>query len=101
MSTQPERNHDGTEEHGGSASNSTQLLSGRLMSCGTYTKVGEDMTWPSHDQGDLEWLLRYGADQHVTAARMRLASIVSAYRELLGMSQKRRNEICRAIREAR
>jgi len=101
MSTQSERNHGGTEAHRSSASNSTQLLSGRLLPCGTYTKVGDDMTWPSYDQGELEWQLRYGTEQQVMAARMRLASIVSAYRELLGLTQRRRNEICRAIREAR
>lgn len=76
-------------------------LSGRLLPCKTYTKVGDEMTWPSYDQGELEWQLRYGTEQQVIAARMRLASIVGAYRELLGMTQKRRNAICRAVREAR
>ena len=101
MSTQPKRSPGQQEAHGSSASNSTQLLSGRILPCGTYTRVGEDMTWPSYDQGELEWQLRYGTEQQVIAARMRLASIVSAYRELIGKTQKRRNEICRAIREAR
>ncbi len=67
----------------------------------TYTKVGEDMTWPSLNQGDLEGRLRrYEVRDDVTAARFKLASIVAAYRELILMPQKRRNEICSAIREA-
>ncbi len=77
------------------------LLSGRILPCETFTKVGDDMTWPSYDQGELEWQLRYGTEQQIIAARMRLASIVRAYREMLWLTQKRRNEICRAIREAR
>ena len=101
MSTQPERNQEHQEAHRSSASNSTKLLSGRLLPCGTYTLVGDDMTWPSYDQGELEWQLRYGTEQHVLAARMRLASIVSAYRELIGKTQKQRNAICLALREAR
>lgn len=35
---------------------SRQILTGRVLPCGTYTKVG-DMTWPSYEQGDLEWQL--------------------------------------------
>lgn len=78
---------------------SRQILTGRVLPCGTYTKVG-DMTWPSYEQGDLEWQLRYGSEQQVVAARMRLASIVGAYDALLSMPANRRNDICRAIREA-
>ncbi len=66
----------------------------------TYTQVGEDMTWPSLDQGDLERRLRYGVRDDVTDARFKLASIVAAYRELILMPQKRRNEICSAIKGA-
>jgi len=84
----------------GSGSKLTQLLAGRILPCGTYTKVGDEMTWPSYDQGDLEWLLRYGSDESMIKKRMLLASIVSAYRELIGKTQKQRNQICRAIREA-
>ncbi len=65
-----------------------------------YTKVGEDMTWPSLDQGDLEWRLRYGIRDDLTAARFKLAAIVAAYRELILMPQNRRNAICAAIKGA-
>ena len=85
----------------GSESNSTGLLSGRILPCGSYTRVGEEMTWPSYEQGELEWQLRHGTEGQVIAARVKLASIVAAYRELIGLTQNRRNEICRAIREAR
>jgi len=64
------------------------------------TIVGEDIVWPSYDQGDLENLLRYGDTGDVYLVRLRAADIVQAYRKLLDVSQARRNEICRAIREA-
>jgi len=76
-------------------------LKGRILPGGSSTKIGDEMTWPSYDQGDLEWKLRYGIEHKMTPNRMRLASIVSSYRELLEMTQKRRNEICRAIRDAK
>ncbi len=64
-----------------------------VLPCKTYTKVGKDMTWPSYDQGDLEWQLRYGSEKQVIEARFRLASIVAAYQELIRKPQKQRNAI--------
>jgi hypothetical protein len=79
----------------------TKPISGRVYPCKTYTKVGDDMVWPSYDQGDLVGELIFGHGDIGHDERIRLASIVEAYRQLLVLPQKRRNEICRAIREAR
>ena len=67
---------------------------------GTFTKIGEDMVWPSYDQGELEWNLRHAKEEQVVFDRMRTAAIVSAYKALLDLPQKCRNTICRAIKEA-
>lgn len=46
---------------------------------------------------DLEWELRYGDPNDV---RFLAASIVSDYRALIQMTQRRRNEVCEAIKNA-
>lgn len=73
---------------------------GRILPCKTHTKIN-DMTWPSYDQDDLEWQLRYGREQDVIESRLRLASIVAAYKALIELTQSRRNMICKALRNAK
>lgn len=46
---------------------------------------------------DLEWELRYGDPREV---RFVAASVISDYRALIQMTQKRRNEVCEAIKDA-
>lgn len=77
------------------------LLSRLIGPEGRHTKIGDDVTWPSFDQGDCEWRLRHANDEEVLKDRFVLASIVAAYRELIKLPQKRRNEICKALKEAR
>jgi len=57
------------------------------------------MTWPL-PAPDLEWRLRYGA-RFSDAEKMTLASILSAYRELIDATAKKRNYVIGKIREAR
>lgn len=68
----------------------------KLPNC-NYTKVGDQMVWPSLGQGDLEWQLRYGAPETVVQNRLVLASIVAAYQELIRAPQARRNAVCTAL----
>jgi hypothetical protein len=68
---------------------------------GIYTKVGDQMTWPSFNLGDLEWRLRYAPESIKRGEELFLASVLSAYRELILKTQSERNEICRALREAK
>jgi|GEM_PF-6051861 len=65
-----------------------------------WKKVGSDMTWPAYSQGDIEWRLRYGNWDSLEKDRMRLASIVSAYQELIVKTQGERNFICKVLKEA-
>lgn len=46
---------------------------------------------------DLEWELRYGDPRDV---RFVAASVVSDYRAMILMAQRRRNEVCEAIKNA-
>lgn len=57
------------------------------------------MTWPKQNQGDLEWILRYGHEEDVIEKRMLLASIVNAYGELISKTQKDRNFICSELKK--
>lgn len=65
-----------------------------------YQKI-DDTTWPKANQGDLEWLLRYGHEEDILKKRWVLASIVSAYGEMIKMTQKRRNYVCGKLREGK
>jgi hypothetical protein len=62
-----------------------------------YTRIEPDMVWPGLQLGDLEWVLRYGEESDVMKDRHLIASVVSAYQALIRSSQKRRNEICKAL----
>jgi len=65
-----------------------------------YTLCDNETVWPSLDQGDLEHMLRYGTNWQITDNRFLLASIVSAYQQMINMTQKDRNYICKELREA-
>jgi hypothetical protein len=63
-----------------------------------YTKVEPDMVWPSLNQGDMEWELRYGTEFEVVKHRLVTASIVAAYQSLIRMTIKDRNKVCTALK---
>lgn len=71
----------------------------RINGCSSFVRI-DDMTWPALDTTDVEWQLRFGTSEQVVEARMRLASICSAYRALIVMPQRRRNAICSALKKA-
>lgn len=72
----------------------------KLIAGGSYTIIGEDRVWPSLDQGDLEWRLRYTDPYQIVSDRMLVASIVEAYKQLIEMPQKQRNVVCKALKQA-
>lgn len=72
---------------------------------GNYIRIDNEMTWPAPDTLDanefedgLEWHLRYGTPTKELC--MRAASYLAAYNVLILSSQKTRNYICSAIRQA-
>lgn len=65
-----------------------------------YTGI-DDMTWPNIGErsGELEWMARYANPDREELVGM--ASIISAYRELLTCSAKKREMIVKELRKAR
>ena len=63
-----------------------------------YQKI-DDMIWPKANQGDLEWILRHGHEEDIIKKRWLLASIISAYGEMVNMTQKQRNRICKDLKQ--
>lgn len=64
-----------------------------------YYKHFNGMCWPipSEDMGELEWRLRYSSITE--GEKMVVASVLSAYRELINLPQKKRNEIIKELRK--
>ena len=62
------------------------------------------MTWPNPEHaGDLEWKMRYALEHVTRGEQLTAASILAAYRELVAMPQKKRNQrisqIIKAVQE--
>lgn len=64
----------------------------------SYYKHFNGMCWPvaSEEMGELEWRLRYSSITE--GEKMVVASVMSAYRELLSLPQNKRNEIIKELR---
>lgn len=58
------------------------------------------MTWPTIDD-DLAWRLRYAQDSICTKDKFYLASVMSAYSELIRCGREKREVVCKAIREGK
>ena len=76
-------------------------LESYLIGEGRYTKIGDDMTWPSYDQHEAEWMQRYASKECIVRERFVTASIISAYSNLIALPQKKRNAICEALKNAK
>lgn len=68
-----------------------------------YTKqLRDDTVWPDPSKvfyDDLEWKLRYAQDSLSKGDLFVAAHILSAYSDLIGMTQKRRNKVCEELKE--
>ena len=64
-----------------------------------YYKHFNGMCWPIPSRGmeELEWKLRYSSITE--GEKMVVASFLSAYRELINLPQKKRNEIIKELRK--
>jgi hypothetical protein len=67
----------------------------------SYVRIGKGrngMTWPHPDDpNEIEWQLRYG---DAASVRLVAASYIAAYRQLIDMPQRERNERVSQIRAA-
>lgn len=62
-----------------------------------YVQLSENRTWPSLDQDDIEWSLRYASGKEVENIRYIAASIVAAYMEIIRLNPGQRNKLCKEI----
>jgi len=71
-----------------------------------WKQLGDGSVWPrtgdvpNDDDVSLEWILRYAPERLTRGDQLHLASIVAAYRELLGCTERRRKEVVRAMRDS-
>jgi len=75
-------------------------MKSKIISNGDYIKI-DDMVFPnpvSEKNYDLEWRARFSSDILSNTDILYVASVMSAYRELIQMSQRKRNSICSEIR---
>jgi hypothetical protein len=70
-----------------------------------WKQLGDGSVWPRTGDmanGDsLEWVLRYAPERITRGDQLHLASIVSAYRELLTCTDRRRREVIRGMRPSK
>lgn len=63
----------------------------------------DEMSWPvasAPEAIDAEWKLRHAPETVTRADQLRAASIMSAYRELIGKPERARAKVIRALRTA-
>lgn len=78
-----------------------KLFTGVLLPDKTLTKVG-NMVWPSYGEAvsDLALKLRYAPRTLTREDELTAASVISAYILMIETQQKKRNAVCKALREA-
>lgn len=68
-----------------------------------YTKhLKDDTIWPDPKTvfyDDLEWKLRYAQDSLSKGDLFVAAHVLSAYSDLINMTQKRRNKLCEELKD--
>ena len=66
-----------------------------------FVELSDETIWPNPDKAELlGWILRNGSKEKIMEHRLLIASFVDAYKELINKTQKRRNEVCQAIKES-
>lgn len=71
----------------------------KILANGAYA-VFDGMTWPlpGERMGEVEWQMRYGEPDKQD--RMLAASIIAAYRQMVGDTSEKRAAVVRALRKA-
>ena len=67
----------------------------------SYTELSDGTLWPNPEKAEeLSRILRRGDKDEILSERLYIASMIDAYNCLIQKTQKRRNEICQALKEA-
>lgn len=73
-------------------------MKARRVGGGKFVALADDTTWVDPTRLDeLNWQLRYAPSE---ANLLLAADALSSFRALLGKSNRRRNEVCNAIKRA-
>ena len=75
----------------------------KVLASGKFVVMTGGGTWPTPmdlPDDSLEWRLRYGNDDQLVKDRFCAASIVSAYRQLIVLPRKAREQVIRELRAA-
>lgn len=75
----------------------------RLLPCGTFVvDVCGEMTWPAPTtaMADLGWRLRYNPDSITESDRLTIASVISAYMQIVSDPTRKRNRVVAEIKAA-
>lgn len=73
----------------------------KVLASGAYASFDE-MCWPVPGEraGEVEWCLRYAPDRLSRSDQLLAASIISAYRQMVGDPQTKRRAVIRQLRLA-
>jgi len=73
----------------------------KVTASGMYASF-DDMCWPVPGEcaGDIEWRLRYAPERLSRADHMLAASIINAYRQMVGDPETKRRAVIRQLRLA-
>jgi len=65
-----------------------------------YVQI-EDMNWPdiSTDTTDIAWKLNHSPDSLTREDQLVAASVICAYRQIVNDTQKKRNMVCKALKD--
>jgi hypothetical protein len=60
------------------------------------------MIWPSYNRAvsEIEWKLRHAPESMTKGEKLAAASVIAAYMQMIGDTQRKRNAVCKALREA-
>lgn len=68
-----------------------------------YTAISPDMVWPSCNESirDIAWTLRHAPDTLKRSDKLIAASVIEAYLQMVGDTQKKRNAVCKALSKSK
>lgn len=78
------------------------VIAKKLTSMPTRAVLDDGTIWPlaGEEMRELEWKLRYAPEAITAAERYDIAGIINAYMQTANVTQKRRNSVFSALKQA-